>query len=65
MKKLFAVIAVIAILLCLSSCADKKVEETTTPSETISDGIHFGTVSDLLSAIKNVSRNFLFFSLVF
>lgn len=59
MKKLFVVIAVIAILLCLSSCRNKKGEESSTPNETVSDGIHFGTVSDLLTAIKHDPYNFI------
>ena len=59
MKKLFAVIAVIAILLCFSSCGNEKVEESSAPSETISNGIHFRTVSDLLSTIKHDPYNYI------
>lgn len=54
MKKLYVFIfVVIALLCCLSSCNNEKNEECSTPIETVSDGIHFGTVSDLLAAIKH------------
>ena len=61
MKKFFAVIAVIAILLCcLSSCSSNEgTVDSSIPSETVSDGVHFGTVSDLLTAIKHDPYNFI------
>ena len=59
MKKLFAVIIAIAILVCFSSCTNKEAEETIDTGETISDGIHFGTVADLLSAIKHDPYNYI------
>ena len=68
MKKLFAIIVVIAILLCLSSCSNKNTEESSstnettesiTPSETTSDGVHFESVSNLLSSIKYDPYNYI------
>ena len=68
MKKLFATIAVITILLCLSSCSNKiteesnspnEITESTYPSETISDGVHFDSVSDLLFTIKHDPHNYI------
>ena len=55
MKKFFAVLSALALLLCcLSSCSNNQGSDpTNTPPTTVSDGVHFGTVSDLLSAIKH------------
>ena len=62
MRKNFAILSVIAILLCcLSSCSNNKATESssTQPTTTVSDGVHFGTVSDLLTAIKHNPHNFV------
>lgn len=51
MKKCFSILSVIAVLLCcLSSCSNEKNKESTT---------YFGTVSELLSAIKHDPYNYI------